>query len=85
MDEADDEGFWSFVRRTRPFDRFSEETEEHIDKRQRRVCTRGFGVSYEWITEPHDGVLSIAGQQLMVFFTVFPRKILTKFAAGFPM
>ncbi len=56
MDEADDEGFWSFVRRTRPDDTFSEETEERINKRQRRVCTRGFGVSYKWITEQHEGV-----------------------------
>lgn len=51
-DASDDEGFWSFVRRTRPMS-FSEEIEERVDKRQRRVCTRGFGVSYEWITQPN--------------------------------
>ena len=51
MDEAGDKGFWSFIRRTRLVRSFSEGELEHIDKRQRRVCTKGFGVSYEWITE----------------------------------
>jgi hypothetical protein len=51
---SDDEGFWSFVRRTRPMSfAFSEETEERIDKRQKRVCTKKFGISYEWVTEPN--------------------------------
>ena len=55
-DEAssDDEGFWSYVRRTRPVSEEIEEREEHFDKRQRRVCTKGFGVSYQWITDVHE-------------------------------
>ncbi len=52
MDEVgEDEGFWSFVRRARPIGGFSKETEERIDKRQRRVCTKGFGITYEYITQ----------------------------------
>jgi hypothetical protein len=58
---SDDEGFWSFVRRTRPMS-FSEETEERIDKRQKRVCTKKFGISYEWITEPHEWRSGHGGQ-----------------------
>lgn len=81
MDEANDEGFWSFVRRTRPGDSFSEETEQRIDKWQRRVCTKGFGVSYEWITEPH---VNLRWASVDGFFRGVPKEDFDEICGKFP-
>lgn len=56
------EGFWTFVRRTRPVNDFDDETKNRIEKRQRLVCTRGFGVNYDWITVPLGHTSNNGGQ-----------------------
>lgn len=49
-DDAIDGSFWTYIRRTRKYSLDSDE-EERIDKRQRRVCLKGYGISYDWITQ----------------------------------
>ena len=49
-DDTIDGSCWTYMKCNRKND-LDQEEEERIQKRQRRVCLRGYGVSYDWISE----------------------------------